>query len=50
MGELVRSYLQNSLSRRDFAKRMMQSGFSLVAALGMDKDEFARSLYLLKYN
>ncbi len=32
MRELVRSYLQNGLSRREFVKRMVQSGFSLVAA------------------
>jgi acetolactate synthase I/II/III large subunit len=31
MRELVRSYLQNGLSRREFVKRMVQSGFSLVA-------------------
>ncbi len=32
MRELVRSYLQNGLSRRGFVKCMVQSGFSLVAA------------------
>ena len=32
MRELVRSYLQNGLSRRGFVDRMVQSGFSLVAA------------------
>jgi acetolactate synthase I/II/III large subunit len=32
MRELVRSYLQNGLSRREFVKHMVQSGFSLVAA------------------
>ena len=32
MRELVRRYLQNSLSRRGFVDRMVQSGFSLVAA------------------
>src|SRR5713226_5472567 len=32
MRVLVRSYLQNGLSRRGFVKCMLQSGFSLVAA------------------
>ncbi|HEX2711460.1 MAG TPA: thiamine pyrophosphate-binding protein, partial [Candidatus Acidoferrales bacterium] len=32
MRELVRSYLQNGLSRREFIRSMVQSGFSLVAA------------------
>ena len=32
MRDLVRSYLQNGLSRRGFVKCMVQSGFSLVAA------------------
>ncbi|HEV2687145.1 MAG TPA: thiamine pyrophosphate-binding protein, partial [Bryobacteraceae bacterium] len=32
MRELVRSYLQKSLNRRGFVERMVQSGFSLVAA------------------
>ena len=32
MRELVRRYLQNNLSRRGFVDRMVQSGFSLVAA------------------
>ena len=32
MRELVRSYLQNGLNRRKFVERMVQSGFSAVAA------------------
>ena len=32
MRELVRSYLQNGITRRGFIKRMVQSGFSVVAA------------------
>ena len=32
MRELVRSYLQEGLNRRGFVERMVQSGFSLVAA------------------
>ena len=32
MRELVRQYLENSLSRRGFVKSMVRSGFSLVAA------------------
>lgn len=32
MRELVRSYLQNGLTRRAFVKRMLESGFSLAAA------------------
>src|SRR5215469_2786388 len=32
MRELVRSYLQNGLSRRRFLEGMVQSGFSLAAA------------------
>jgi thiamine pyrophosphate-dependent acetolactate synthase large subunit-like protein len=32
MRDLVRSYLQNGVSRRGFVKNMVQSGFSLVAA------------------
>jgi thiamine pyrophosphate-dependent acetolactate synthase large subunit-like protein len=32
MRELVRSYLQHGLSRRGFVDRMVQSGFSVVAA------------------
>ncbi len=32
MRELVRSYLQKGLNRRGFVERMVQSGFSLVAA------------------
>jgi acetolactate synthase I/II/III large subunit len=32
MRELVRSYLQNGMSRRGFVDRLVQSGFSVVAA------------------
>src|SRR5437868_13926712 len=32
MRELVRSYLQHGLSRRGFVDRMVQSGFSVMAA------------------
>ncbi len=32
MRELVRSYLQQGLNRRGFVERMMQSGFSAIAA------------------
>ena len=32
MRELVQQYLQRDLSRRAFVQRMVQSGFSLVAA------------------
>lgn len=32
MRELVRSYLQSGLNRRGFVERMLESGFSLVAA------------------
>jgi acetolactate synthase I/II/III large subunit len=32
MRELVRSYLQNGLSRRGFVERMLQSGFTVAAA------------------
>lgn len=44
MRELVRSYLENGLSRRRFLQRMVQSGFSLVAAKSVLAALPARSL------